>query len=124
MPAAVLAATKWALEKNAQDPVLLDVRGLCGYTDFILILGGRSARQVKAIGDALARGMRGEGYRTLGYEGTDDGRWVLLDYGEVVVHVFLDELRAFYDLESLWDEAPRVSLQVPGGASKAGAPKA
>jgi ribosome-associated protein len=106
-------AMGWALEKKAQDPALLDVRGLCSYADFLLILGGRSSRQVRAVAESIRRGMRSDGHRTLGAEGADEGRWVLLDYGEVVVHIFLEELRDFYDLESLWVEAPRVGLDVP-----------
>ncbi len=109
----VADATGWALEKNALDPVLLDVRGLCSYADFLLILGGRSVRQVRAVAESVRRGMRADGHRTLGSEGLDQGRWVLLDYGEVVVHIFLDELRDFYDLESLWVDAPRIGLDVP-----------
>ena len=117
LPAAVADAVGWALEKNSLDPVLLDVRGLCSYADFLLVLGGRSGRQVRAIAETIRRGMRNDGHRTLGSEGTDEGRWVLLDYGEVVVHVFLDELRDFYDLESLWVEAPRLSMNVPSKAA-------
>ena len=111
IPEIVGTVTGWAMEKQALDPVLLDVRGLCSYADFLLVLGGSSTRQVKAIADSIGRGMRKDGHRTLGSEGTDDGRWVLLDYGEVVVHIFLDELREFYDLESLWAEAPRLPLE-------------
>ncbi|MFH2009060.1 MAG: ribosome silencing factor [bacterium] len=110
LPPVVAAATGWALEKKALDPVLLDVRGLCAYADFLLVLGGRSTRQVKAVAESISRGMRQDGHRSLGQEGANEGRWVLLDYGEVVVHIFLEELREFYDLESLWVEAPRVPL--------------
>lgn len=113
LPTIVADATGWALEKKAQEPVLLDVRGLCSYADFLLVLAGSSGRQVRAIAESIRRGMRSDGHRTLGAEGADEARWVLLDYGEVVVHIFLDELRDFYDLESLWVEAPRLSLNVP-----------
>lgn len=113
LPAIVADAMGWALEKKTLDPALLDVRGLCAYADFLLIGGGRSGRQVRAIAESIQRGMRADGHRPLGAEGTDEGRWVLLDYGEVVVHIFQDELRDFYDLESLWAEAPRVPLNVP-----------
>jgi ribosome-associated protein len=105
-----LAAVRWAGEKSAVDPALLDLRELCSYTDYLLVLGGRSTRQVRAIAEAIVDGMRSEGHRTLGTEGLTEGRWALLDFGRVVVHVFLEELREHYDLESLWDEAPRVDV--------------
>ncbi len=106
-------AVGWALEKKALDPTLIDVRGLCSYADFLLILGATSGRQVRAISETVRRGMRSDGHRTLGSEGADEGRWVLLDYGELVIHIFIDELRDFYDLESLWVDAPRLTLDVP-----------
>jgi len=105
-----LAAVRWAGEKSAVDPVLLDLRELCSYTDYLLVLGGRSTRQVHAIADSILDGMRSEGHRTLGVEGVSEGRWALLDFGRLVVHVFLEELRQHYDLESLWDEAPRLEV--------------
>jgi ribosome-associated protein len=114
----VLAAIRWALEKQALEPVLLDVRGLCSYTDYLLILGGRTSRQVKAVAEALLRGMRTEGYKPFGSEGLDESRWVLLDFGDVVIHVFQEDLREFYDLESLWVDAPRRDLQQSAGAER------
>ena len=117
LPGLVADAAGWALERKTLDPVLLDVRGLCSYADFLLVLGGSSGRQVRAIAESIRRGMRADGHKTLGSEGTDEGRWVLLDYGEVVVHIFLDELRDFYDLESLWAEAPRLGMNVPSKAT-------
>ncbi len=113
LPTIVADAAGWALEKNALDPALLDVQGLCSYADFLLVLAGKSGRQVRAIAESIRRGMRADGHRTLGSEGADQARWVLLDYGEVVVHIFRDELRDFYDLESLWVEAKRLPLNVP-----------
>lgn len=110
-PEVVEAAIRYALEKQAMDPVLLDVRGLCSYTDYLLILGGRSSRQVRAVAEAILRGMRKEGHKPYGQEGLDEARWVLLDFGEVVVHTFQENLRDFYDLESLWVDAPRRELR-------------
>jgi ribosome-associated protein len=106
----VLAA---AFTKNALQPVLLDVTGLASYTDFILILSGRSARQVEAITEAIQQKLKEERYDPLGVEGERGSQWMLLDYGDVVVHVFYHPLRDYYDLEGLWSEAPRVILDVP-----------
>lgn len=110
-PAVVVDALRWAQEKQALDPVLLDVRGICGYADYLLVAAGRSTRQVRAVADAILRGMRQDGHRSLGAEGMDEARWVLLDFGDVVIHVFLEELRDFYDLEGLWAEAPRLEVE-------------
>ena len=124
LPAVVESAVNRATERQALSPTLLDVRGICGYTDYLLILSGRSSRQVRAIAEALLRGLREDGFRPYGQEGLDDARWVLLDYSDVVVHVFLEELRDFYELESLWAEAPRWLLEpaeVRPAVKKAGA---
>lgn len=119
LPAVVEAAVGRVLERQAIDPVLLDVRGLCGYTDYLLILGGRSPRQVRAIAEAVLRGLREDGFRPYGQEGIDEARWVLLDYSDVVLHIFLEDLRDFYDLESLWADAPRQAVASPAEAAGA-----
>lgn len=110
LPAVVTAAVERVLERQALTPVLLDVRGLCGYTDFLLILGGRSPRQVRAVAEGVLRGLREDGFRPYGQEGLDESRWVLLDFSDVVIHILLEDLRDFYELESLWAEAPRREL--------------
>ncbi len=111
-----LIATRAALEKKALEPVLLDVRQATSYTDFILVVSGRSDRQVQAIADAVVKGMAEDHVKPLGLEGNREGHWVLADFGDVVVHVFYHPLREFYDLEGLWLDAPRVPLQVPPDA--------
>lgn len=112
-----LAIVEAAVDKKAVMPVLLDVSTFGTYTDFLLILSGRSDRHVGAVADGIQEGMaKGHGVRTLGTEGTASGTWVLLDFGGVVVHVFYHPLREHYDLESLWLDAPRVPLQVPDEA--------
>jgi ribosome-associated protein len=108
-----LAAIDAALEKKALAPVLIDVSGMASYTDFIGIVSGRSDRQVDAIAEAVRQAMKERGRVTLGQEGSGNGRWTLLDFGSVVIHVFYHPVREFYDLESLWIEAPRVPLEVP-----------
>jgi ribosome-associated protein len=110
-----LALKAWdaALEKKCLDPVLLDVRALASYTDYILIVSGRSDRQVQSIGEGVRETLRQEGARPMGSEGLKDGQWSLLDFGDLIVHVFYHPVREFYDLEGLWADAPRVPLEVP-----------
>jgi ribosome-associated protein len=107
------AAIEAALDKKALVPVLIDVSGQATYTDFIAILSGRSDRQVDAIADHVISVMKGRGLQLLGREGSGNGRWTLLDFGDLVVHVFYHPVREFYDIESLWIDAPRVNLKVP-----------
>jgi len=105
-----------ALDKKALEPVLLDVRGLCTYCNYQLVVSGRSDRQVDAIADAVVAGLRHQGIRALGTEGKRSGQWALLDFGDFVVHVFHHPLREHYDLEGLWVDAPRVPIEVPAEA--------
>jgi ribosome-associated protein len=97
-----------AIEKKAQDPVLLELKGISSFTDYFLLCSGRSDRQVQAIAQGIEEALKKKGIRPLGQEGTAEGRWILLDYEDVVVHVFLDPVRKFYDLEGLWLEARRI----------------
>lgn len=110
---AATAAIDAALDKKALLPVLIDVSSLASYTDFIGVVSGRSDRQVDAIADGILAAMKSRGRSLLGQEGTGSGRWTLLDFGDVVIHVFYHPVREFYDLESLWVDAPRVQLRVP-----------
>ena len=97
-----------AVSKGGLDPVLLEVSELAGYADLFLIVSGRSDRQVKAIAEAVRRAVAEAGRRPLGSEGLKLGQWALIDFGELVVHVFHESARQAYDLEGLWIEAPRV----------------
>jgi len=101
----VLTLGRLALERKAQDLVVLDLRRLNAFTDFMIILSGRSSRQVQAIAEHLLRRAKDLGVRPLGREGLSRGQWVLLDFGEVVVHIFQAALRDYYDLEGLWSDA-------------------
>lgn len=116
--ARALEALALALDKKALEPVLLDVRELCSYCNYQLVLSGRSERQVEAIADGIRAGLRDreEGVRPLGSEGGRNGSWSLLDYGDVVIHVFAHQVREHYDLEGLWSDAPRVPIEVPAEA--------
>jgi ribosome-associated protein len=113
------AITEYAADLKALDIVQLDLRGIIGYTDYFVICTGRSDRQVKGIHDAIHVGMKDEhGLLPRRVEGASDARWILMDYLDVVVHVFTPETREFYRLEQLWGEAPaqRVEVEVAAGA--------
>jgi ribosome-associated protein len=102
-----------AADRKAQDIVQLDLRGIIGYTDYFVICTGRTDRQVKAIHDAIHAGMKERhGMRPGRVEGLTQARWVLMDYLDVVVHVFTPETRSFYRLEQLWGEAPTLAVGV------------
>ncbi len=106
-----LAAARTAAENRGQDPVVLDLRNMTSFFDFFVIASGASRRQLHAMSDEIDRVLEKEmGDQRLGIEGYQDSRWILLDYGNVVIHLFEDDLRRFYDLENLWAEAPRVDL--------------
>jgi ribosome-associated protein len=101
------AAIDYAADRKALDIVQLDLRGIIGYTDYFVICSGRSDRQVKAIHDAIYQGMKSEhGRLPRRVEGLSQARWILMDYLDVVVHVFTPETREYYRLEQLWGEAP------------------
>ena len=119
MAKAVIAA---ALDKKAIEPVLIDVTGRASYADFIAVVSGRSDRQVDAIAEGVCEAMAARGRRPLGREGARNGRWVLVDFGDLVLHVFYHPLREVFDIESLWIDAPRVKLQIPAEARADAAP--
>lgn len=108
----VRAIARYASDRKALEIVALDLRGIIGYTDFFLICSGRTARQVKAIHDAIHQGMKAQ-HRVLPerVEGLGQARWVLMDYLDVVVHVFTPDARDYYRLEQLWVEAPLRELE-------------
>ncbi|MFP3928966.1 MAG: ribosome silencing factor [Desulfobacteraceae bacterium] len=98
-------------ERKALDPLLFEAEALTSLTDYFLVTSGGSTRQVQAIAGHLSRKMREAGLKPLGVEGEEEGRWVLMDFGDVVIHVFYQPVREFYDLEGLWVEAPRIEVQ-------------
>ncbi|HEY5677949.1 MAG TPA: ribosome silencing factor [Myxococcales bacterium] len=106
-----VAAGRAALEKKAEEVVVLDLRGVSGYTDFLVIGSGTSDRQLEAIAESVEKELVAQGHRVIGSEGQRGGRWVLLDFGDVVVHVFHVDERAHYDLEGLWADAPRIEVE-------------
>jgi ribosome-associated protein len=102
-----------ALDKRAGDLIVLDLRGLSGVADFFLICDGQSTTQIQTIADSIEARLKAEGVRPLHSEGLPESGWLLLDYGDVVVHVFLRETREFYALERLWGDAPQVEVKHP-----------
>jgi len=109
-----LAATA-ALEKRAGELVVLDLQGLSGVADFFLVCSARSGPHADTVADAIAVALRGSGARLKHREGTAASGWLLLDYGDVVAHVFLEDTRAFYALERLWGDAPLLAVDAPAG---------
>jgi ribosome-associated protein len=105
-----LLCMKIIKERKAVDPILFEVGPMTDLSDYFIIAGGNSSRQVQAISQHVARRMREEGFRPYGVEGEHEGHWVLMDYGDLVIHVFYQPVREFYDLEGLWIEAPRVEM--------------
>ncbi len=97
--------------KKAINPVVLDVRGLTSVSDVFIICSGRSNRQVLAIADDIQVKLKKHGIKPLSVEGKKEGHWVLLDYGHVVIHVFYEPVRTFYDLEGLWTDAKRIKIR-------------
>jgi ribosome-associated protein len=96
-----------AADKKAKDVVELDLRGVLGYTDYVLVCSGNTGRQAKAIHDGVLEGLKHEHNLTpRRVEGSAQGGWILMDYLDVVVHIFTPETREFYRLEQLWGEAP------------------
>ena len=108
-----LECARAALDKKAVDLVVLDVNGLTSIADYLVICTGRSDRQVQAIATAIDEELRKQGVRPIAVEGMTRGQWVLLDFTDVIVHVFYKPVREFYDLERLWEHAPRVQLPEP-----------
>lgn len=120
---AALARTlaKTAIEKRAADVRLLDLREIVSYTDYFVVCTGSNSRQTKAISDHVVDRMRELGYnRPRRRESDVDGSWLLLDYVDVVVHVFTPEAREFYRLESLWGQVPQETIEDDGSNATAG----
>ena len=106
------AAARAASAKGGDQTVIVEVGGVLAITDAFVITSGRNTRQVKTIAEEVEAKLKAEGgIKPIRVEGLGDSQWVLLDYGDLVVHVFLDETREFYDLERLWSDAPRVAWE-------------
>lgn len=97
-----------AADKQASDIVLLDMREICSFTDYLVILSGESDRQIEAIHQAIEEALKGEAIALHHYEGTADSGWLLLDVGDIIVHIFAPFERDYYQLDRLWENAPIV----------------
>jgi ribosome-associated protein len=95
---------------KALNVVVLDVHGLASFADTFIVCSGRSHRQVSAIAESVQQDLKAKGIKPLGIEGLREGHWVLMDYGDVLIHVFFEPVRLFFDLEGLWSDAQRVEL--------------
>jgi len=109
-PRALMIA-RAGLDKKAEEVLVLDVRGLTSYADYFVLMTADSERQAGAIADHVDETLKASGASKVGVEGYEAGRWVLVDYGDVVAHVLNREARELYDLEGLWADAPRVKVE-------------
>jgi ribosome-associated protein len=111
----VLAAAAAAAEKKAFDILVLQMSGVLEITDYFMICSGKGDKQTRAIADEVREKLRDQGRKPLRAAGEDTGDWVLLDYGDFVIHIFTEEMREYYQLERLWRDAPRLDLgDIPG----------
>jgi ribosome-associated protein len=103
-------AARAALDHKALELVVLDVQGLSSVTDYFLVCSGRSTTHLRTITEAIREALKQDGVRPLHAEGATESGWVLLDYGDVLMHIFLEDTRAYYALERLWGDAPSISV--------------
>lgn len=116
-----LVCARAADEKKAEDIVVLDISNIIPIADYFVIASGGNRKQVQAIADEITQKMKAAGARRLGIEGQEEGSWICVDYGDVIVHLFNGEVRGFYELESLWADAPRVEWAKAEAAEAKGA---
>ena len=108
-----LLISRFALDRKAYDLVLLDVSAVTSIADYFIICSGRSDRQVQSIAQGIEENLKKEGVLPISVEGLTWGQWVLMDFSDVIVHVFYQPVREFYDLDGLWSHAPCVELPEP-----------
>ena len=108
-----LLLTRFALDKKACDLVVLDVHEHTSIADYFIVCSGRSDRQVQSIAQGIEENAAEEGLRPFAVEGTQRGHWALIDYSDVIVHLFYEPVREFYDLDGLWGQAPKAKLPEP-----------
>jgi ribosome-associated protein len=109
--ATVRVAARAAQDKRATDIAVLNLQGLTTIADFFLVCSARSTTQAETISEAVRQALRADGVRPRHAEGSAESGWILLDYGDVVIHVFLEETRGFYALDRLWGDAPLLSVE-------------
>jgi ribosome-associated protein len=107
-------------DKKGVEITALDVRGLANFADYFIFCSGRSDRQTKALHDAVREGMKADpGMLPVHTEGERERRWILLDYGDVIAHIMVPEVREYYRLEQLWSDAPQLELEISGAGDLA-----
>ncbi|MGD9161383.1 MAG: ribosome silencing factor [Desulfobacteraceae bacterium] len=106
-----LLAADIIMERKAIDLVLFNVGEMSSFTDYFLIAGGNSTRQVQSMERHLEKKMKENGLKSYGTEGALEGHWILMDYGDLIIHLFYQPVRELYDLEGLWMEAPRIKIK-------------
>lgn len=111
VPERLQAMAEAALERNARDGVVLDLRGLSDATDYFLVASGESDTHTRSIAENVRERLEEHGETPAGVEGREAGRWILLDYIDIVVHVFLPRVREYYQLERLWGDAPKARIE-------------
>ena len=104
-------AVKSILDHKGLEPVILEVKELCSFADYFIVCSGGSRRHVSALAQHLEEALSEAGAKPLGVEGLEEGLWVLMDYNDVVIHIFSQPLREFYNLEGLWAEAPQTRVE-------------
>ena len=109
--ALALAVANAALEHKALNVEIIDVRGKVDYSDYVIVMSGRSDRQVAALARNIEETLKARGLRCIGVEGLPHASWLLMDFGDVIVHIFHEDTRGYYDLETLWIDAARVSVE-------------
>jgi ribosome-associated protein len=103
-----VAAARVAAERHCSDIVVLDLRGISPATDYFVIVTGTSDRQMRTVADEISEAAKKQGMKRFGRAGYEQGRWILLDFIDIVVHIFDSEYRDYYDLELLWGDAKRI----------------
>ncbi|MEN6321497.1 MAG: ribosome silencing factor [Syntrophaceae bacterium] len=106
----VLLCVNASLKRKAKDLIILNVKELSSFADYFIICSGTSDRQVQAIAESIQENLKENGILPLGIEGERIGKWVLMDYEDIIVHIFYEPIREFYDIERLWADAPRMEV--------------
>jgi len=102
---------KAALKKKAFDLIILDIKEISSFADYFILCSGNSNRQVQAIASSIEHDLKKKEIYPLGIEGFNEGKWILLDYDDIIIHIFYHPIREFYELERLWADAPRIELE-------------
>jgi ribosome-associated protein len=109
-------ALKTIVAHKGMDPVLIEVTKFCSFADFFILCSGGSHRHVTALAHHVQETLAQAKVKPLGVEGLEEGQWVLMDYNTLVIHIFLQERREFYNLEDLWSEVPKIQIDTDGNA--------